>query len=470
MPASTVDTGSGNRRTQHATESPRYWSPRLWLLPLLVLLLLGGTGAALYIGGLGSPGANLNHFPIAVVNEDAGAEAPDGGGREDLGATITEQMQQGFAANDEIDLRTLSWDEAQDQMRTGRIHAAVVIPPSFSADALALVSGALTDTEVSRPAVSVYTNPLAGPLASSLATAAVDPALEQANENLGEQLTRSAQGARAEAQEELDRQLSSLDLPAQVEQEVSPDVSGTAADLLASPIQVTTTAYQTPQEGTALGMGAFFYSVLLMIVGIAGSVSIHFLVDSRLGVLPVELGPRFSLGPPARPARWATFFTKWGIVVLAALPTAGLMMWVAAAVGMPLPHGGWYFLTTWLSIITVSAVAFALITALGSAGMILSMIYVVFMGLPSASGVVPLQALPAFFRFIAPGEPLYQMTMANRAVLYFDADADAGLQSGIIGMLILIGIAVAVAMVFAVLYDRMLGRRGAQLAPSAPGR
>ena len=470
MPAHTDNNGSATRRVRHAKKRQPYYSPRLWLLPLLVLLLLGGTGTALYIGGLGSPGGHLNHFPIAVVDEDAGAEAPDGG-REDLGATITDQMRQGFSRNEEIDLRVLSWDEARDQMRNGRIHAAVVIPESFSADALALVNGTLTEDEVTRPAVTVYTNPLAGPLASSLATNAVNPALDQANKSVGEQLTSAAQSAQAAAQAELDRQLrtAGAELPTQLEQQLAPKVTGTSASLLSTPIQVTTTAYETPPEGTALGMGAFFYSVLLMIVGVAGSVAIHFLVDSRLGVLPIELGPRFVLGPPIRPPRWATFFTKWGIVALAALPTAGLMMWVAAAVGMPIPHGGWYFLTTWLSIVTVSAVTFALITALGSAGMILSMIYIVFMGLPAASGVVPLEALPGFFRFIARGEPLYQMTMANRAVLYFDADAGAGLQSGIIGMLILIVIAVIVAMLFAVIYERAFGRRKAQLAADGTG-
>ncbi|WAP50733.1 ABC transporter permease [Arthrobacter sp. ATA002] len=457
---SNTDSGSSPRRVRHAKEHHPYLSPRLWLLPLLVLLLLGGTGTALYIGGLGSPGNNLNHFPIAVVDEDAGAEAT-GGGREDLGATITDQMRQGFSRSDEIDLRVLSWDEARDQLEKGQIHAAVVIPESFSADALALVSGALSDSEVVRPSITVFTNPLAGPLASSLATNAVNPALEQANRNVGEQLTSAAQEAQSAAAAEQDRRLraAGADLPTQLEQQLAPRVAGTSADLLNDPIQVTTTAYETPQEGTALGMGAFFYSVLLMVVGVAGSVAIHFLVDSRLGVLPIELGPRFVLGPPVRPPRWVTFLTKWGIVVLAALPTAGLMMWVAAAVGMPLPHGVWYFFTTWLSIVTVSAVAFSLITALGSAGMILSMIYVVFMGLPAASGVVPLEALPGFFRFIARGEPLYQMTMANRAVLYFDADASAGLQSGIIGMLILIAIAVAVGLVFAFGYERAFGRR-----------
>ncbi|MCQ1987009.1 YhgE/Pip domain-containing protein [Arthrobacter sp. zg-Y844] len=443
-----------------------YWSPRFWLLPLLVLLLLGGAGTALYIGGLGSPGDHLKHFPLAVVNQDRGATPPDGGSPENLGQNITDQMQQGFAQNDEIDLRVLSWDEAQDQLRKGQIHGAVVIPESFSADALGLVSGALTDTEVTRPSITVYTNPLAGPLASTLGTAAVDPALEQANTGLGEQLTSAAEEAQAAARAEQQRELGELGLPAQVQEQVAPTVDGTSTDLLRAPIAVTTTAYETPPEGSALGMGAFFYSVLLMVVGVSGSVAIHFLVDSRLGVAPVEMGPRFALGPRVQPARWKTYLIKWGIVVLGALPTAGLMMWVASAVGMPIPHGGWFFLTTWLSIVTVSAVTTALITLFGSIGMVLSLIYVVFMGLPAATGVVPLEALPGFFTFIARGEPLYQMTMANRAVLYFDAEGDAGLQSGIIGMLILILIAVAVAMIFSVLYDRMFGRRRAELVPT----
>lgn len=469
MPAHTATDQSRTPPAAPPRGAGFYASPRTWLLPLLVLLLLGGAGTALYIGGLGSPGDHLKHFPIAVVNQDQGTETPDGG-REDLGQNITDQMKEGFGSSDKIELRVLSWDEAQNQMRRGQIHGTVVIPESFSADATALVGGSLSADEVTRPSITVYTNPQAGPLASSLATEAIEPALDQANRGLGEQLTRSAEEAQAQAQAELEGELGQLGtaLPAELEAQVSPKVTGTSADLLADPIAVKTSVYSPPPEGAALGMGAFFYSVLLMVVGVSGSVALHFLLDARLGVAPIELGPRFTLGPQRRPARWATYLIKWGIVVLGALPTAGLMMWVASAVGMPIPHGGLFFLTTWLSIVTVSAVTFALIAVFGSAGMILSLIYVVFMGLPSASGVVPLEALPGFFRFIARGEPLYQMTMANRAVLYFDAQASAGVQSGIIGMLIIILIAVAAALVFSVIYDRLLGRRGAQMPEAAP--
>lgn len=461
--------GDAHRTPAPPSKAGAYLSPRLWLLPLLVLLLLGGAGTALYIGGLGSPAKHLDRFPMAVVNQDAGTETP-AGERENFGASIADQMKQGFDASDEIELRELTWEQAQEQMGKGQIHGTVLIPESFSADAAGLVRGALEPQDASRPEITVYTNPLAGPLASSLGTSAVTPAVEQANRGLGEQLTASAQQAQRAAQEQLEVELGRLpaSLPAALEQQITPRIDATSADLLREPISVTTSVFHEPPDGAALGMGAFFYSVLLMVVGLSGSVALHFLVDSRLGVLPVELGARFVLGPNLRPARWETYLLKWGIVVLGALPTAGLMMWVATAVGMPIPHGGWFFLTSWLSIITVSAVTFALIFLLGSAGMVLSLIYVVFMGLPAASGVVPLEALPGFFRFIARGEPLYQMTMANRAVLYFDAQSDAGLQSGIIGMLVIMLIAVAVGLAASVAYDRLLGRRGALTAAGAP--
>lgn len=445
---------------------PRYYlSPRVWFLPLLALLLLGAVGIALYIGGLGNPAGNLHQFPIALVNSDKGASGPDGT-PQNFGQTITDQMQQGTSDTDEVDLRVLSWEDAQEQMGKGQVHTAVVIPESFTADAQALVSGALTPGDISRPSITVYSTPLAGPLASRLGTAVINPAVEQANTSLGQQLTAAAQDAQAQAQAQFQRQISQLGaaLPAQVEQQLEPAVDGTSAEVLRSPIEIISTSYQDPPEGSALGEGAFFYSVMLMVVGLSGTAAIHFLVDSRLGVAPVEMGPRFVLGPRLQPARWTAALVKWGIVVVGALPTAGIMMWVANAVGMPIPHGGLFFFTSWLSIVTVSAVMMALITLMGSAGMLVALVYVVFMGLPSATGVVPLEALPGFFRAIAPIEPLFHMTMANRAVLYFNADADAGVQSGILGLLVITAVAVVVAVIAAVLYDRRLGRRDAALS------
>jgi hypothetical protein len=48
-------------------------------------------------------------------------------------------------------------------------------------------------------------------------------------------------------------------------------------------------------------------------------------------------------------------------------------------------------------------------------------------GLATAGGTVPLQALPAVLRPLAQIEPLRQILDGTRAILYFDAQADAGL-------------------------------------------
>ncbi|MBD8043831.1 DUF3533 domain-containing protein [Arthrobacter sp. Sa2BUA2] len=461
MPAHNSLPGDAARPRRHRSESraAAFLSPLTWLLPLLVLLLLGGTGSALYIGGLGSPSGHLQHVPIAVVNRDQGSDA--GGTEQNFGQNITDTLTENFGKTDEIDLRPLNWDDAQHQLRSGQVYAAVVFNEDFSADAAGLVTSSLTASEASRPQVTLYTNPLASPLGSQLAGEAVEPALREASSSLGGQLESSAQAAQTEAQRSLDRQLAQVPLPAAVESSLAPQIDGTAETVLRDPIQVTETPFESPAQGEALGMGAFFYSVLLMVVGISGSVTLHFLIDSRLGVSPVELGTRFVLGPRLQPARWVTFLLKWGLMLAIAVPTAGLIMWIANLVGMPIPHGGWFFFSTWLSLATISAVTLGLVTLFGSAGLILSMIYVVFMGLPAATGVVPLEMLPGFFSFIARGEPLYQMTIANKAILYFDAEAGAGLQAGLIGMGIIILVFVVIALAAGLLYDRLFGVRSA---------
>ncbi|WP_312181192.1 DUF3533 domain-containing protein [Arthrobacter sp.] len=436
-----------------------YLSPRSWLLPLFVLLLLGGSGTALYLGGLGNPADHLKQLPVAVVNRDQGTQTPTG--QENFGQAITDTMVENFGKTDQIDLQPLSWEDAQSQLRAGRVFAAVVVEPDFSASAAGLVTASLTDAEASRPQISLYTNPLASPLASELAAGAVKPALTQASTSLGDQLQDSASQAQQAAAEAQGQELAQLGVPAEAQGALAPTIDGTSMALLRDPVQITQSEFQKPPDGAALGMSAFFYSVLLMVVGLSGSVTLHFLLDSRSGVLPVELGTRYVLGPRLLPGRWTTFLVKWGTASIAALPTAGLMMWTAHAVGMPIPHGGWFFFSSWLSIVTVAAVAFALVGIFGSAGMILSLIYVVFMGLPAATGVLPLQTLPGFFVFIARGEPLYQMTIANKAILYYDAEASAGLQAGLIGMGIIILISVVAALVFALLYDRTRGVRSA---------
>jgi hypothetical protein len=60
------------------------------------------------------------------------------------------------------------------------------------------------------------------------------------------------------------------------------------------------------------------------------------------------------------------------------------------------------------------------------------MLLFVYLALASSGGTVPVQALPSFFRFAASFEPLRQVLGGVRAILYFNAQADAGLTRGVV--------------------------------------
>ncbi len=76
------------------------------------------------------------------------------------------------------------------------------------------------------------------------------------------------------------------------------------------------------------------------------------------------------------------------------------------------------------------------------------------LALPSSGATVPLEALPSFYRFLSHFEPMRQLSDGVRSILYFDAQADAGLARG--WTMIAAGTALALAAGLAVtlLYDR----------------
>jgi ABC-type multidrug transport system permease subunit len=76
----------------------------------------------------------------------------------------------------------------------------------------------------------------------------------------------------------------------------------------------------------------------------------------------------------------------------------------------------------------VAAGTIVLFAVLGaSIGQLLAMLLFVYAGLATAGGTVPLQALPSVLQPLAQVEPLRQILDGARAILYFDAQADAGL-------------------------------------------
>ena len=466
-----------------------------WLLPMLAIIAVGVIGTALYLGGLSSPDKNFKEFPIAVVNQDQGAEVPQANGKttqENLGADLVSEFVDKAAEDDKIDLRELSMEEVQEQLDRGELYAAVVVPESFSEDTVSLIEGSLTEGNAARPEVTVYTDPQAGSLGTRLATGAVEPGVQEASKALGEQLTESVapaedaaynkvlqqlQQSQKQQSEQLSRQAaqggpevqqfaqqvqkSQEGSAEQIAKELAPTVSSVAKDTLKDPVNMVSKAYNDLPDGTALGMSAFYYSILLLVVGFSGSVALNLLMDGRMGMAPFEMGPFFKDYPRAVLPRPVGFLMKWLTFVVAALSASALMMWVASAVGMPVPHGFLVFLLGWLAMSTVSAIVLALISVGGSVGMLLCLVYLVFMGLPSAGAVVPLEAVPGFFRAIAPFEPLHHIFTSVRSALFFDAIPEAGLTTGVIGLSIMLVVALLVGLLGGWAYDKRVGLRGA---------
>ena len=467
-----------------------------WILPMLAVLAVGVIGTALYLGGLSSPDKHFKEFPIAVINQDKGADVPqaDGGtSRENLGKDLVQKFADKAAEDDKIDLRQLSPEDARAQLDRGELYAAVEVPESFSEDTVSLIEGSLTRGNAARPEVTVYTDPQAGSLGTRLATGAVEPGVREASKALGEQLTESVAPAEERAynqvlqqlQQSQQQQSQQLQRQAaqggpevqqfaqqvqkaqegsaeQIAKELSPTVSSVAKDTLRDPVNMVSKAYNDLPEGTALGMSAFYYSILLLVVGFSGSVALNLLMDGRMGMAPFEMGPVFRDYTRAVLPRPVGYLMKWLTFVVAAAPTSALMMWVASSVGMPVPHGFLVFLLGWFAMSTVSAIVLALLSVGGSVGMLVSMVYLVFMGLPSAGAVVPLEAVPGFFRAIAPIEPLHHIFTSVRSALFFDAIPEAGLTTGVIGLAIMLVVALAVGLLGGWGYDKWVGLRGAE--------
>jgi ABC-type multidrug transport system permease subunit len=73
-----------------------------------------------------------------------------------------------------------------------------------------------------------------------------------------------------------------------------------------------------------------------------------------------------------------------------------------------------------------------LFAVLGTRGQLLALLIFVYLGLASAGGTVPRQALPGWLELVSEIEPLRQILAGTRSILYFNAAGNAGLTRGLI--------------------------------------
>jgi YhgE/Pip-like protein len=378
----------------------------IWMIPLIVGSIMLVLITVFYIGSVVDPVAHLRGLPVSIVNQDTGAGI--GPRRVDLGA----QLQSGLSASRTVStllaLTPQRLPAAERRMNQNGAYATVVIPPNFTASLLSLTGAPVSAaTPVGKPTVELLANRRAGTVGVGLADGVVTPAIVAASHRIGRQLLAASRPA--------------------------PAAGTTTAAVLADPITLTSVDYRPLPPHSALGLSAFYVALLALMCGFLAATIINATVDAATGYATTDIGPRWRQRAPLPINRWQTLLTKWAMALPVTGLLAGLVVVVAAGVlGMDAPNGGLLWLFVWLAALSVAVGTLVLLAVLGTQGQLLALLIFVYLGLASAGGTVPLQALPGSLKLVSEIEPLRQILAGTRSILYFNAAGSAGLTRGLI--------------------------------------
>ncbi|MFE2275615.1 YhgE/Pip family protein [Streptomyces lavendulae] len=412
--------------------------PRLWIGTGLIAAVVSMLFALLYVGGNVNPKGNLRDLPVALVNADSGADA--GGRHVNLGDQVVAGIQKAAEGDKSFDWQVVSREEADKRLGRGKVFGALVIPKDFSATVAALGSPqpAPQGKAATPPTLTVLTNQSAGSIGSSMSSQAAQKAAHAASAQIGQELLKQAAAQKAP-------------LP-------------TAAQLkLADPVTVTVADGHPVGSRSAMGLSAFYYALVLVVCGMLGANLVNSQVDTALGYLHTDYGPVRKREPVQHTSRVRTLAVGIALMLGMAL-VMGTLVEVATVgiLDMDASHLGLLWLYSVATIAVVGIGGLALFAAFGTPGMLLATIVFVAMAVPSSGATVPLQALPGFFRTLSEFEPLRQLTEGTRAILYYGAQADAGLTRAWASM----GIALVAALVFGFAVTRLYDRKGLHRIPS----
>ena len=188
--------------------------------------------------------------------------------------------------------------------------------------------------------------------------------------------------------------------------------------------------YEPLPENSGLGMSAFYYALVLVLIGFIGASLVSPLVDSALGFLPSEVGPLVERQPYTAVSRRATFLAKAAMLVAAAPIAAVVIELVATLVGVSVssPITLWAFSSAVIAAVGTSALAVLAIFGPGI-GSLVNTLFFVALSMVSSGGTVPLEATPGFFRWFSEIAPFRHVVDGTRSLFYFDGNLSAGLGS-----------------------------------------
>ncbi len=393
---------------------------RFWALPILGTLALLSALSAFYLGGTLQPMTNLRHFPVAIINEDAGP----------TGAQVVKGLLAGFD-HDAYDVRVLDPDQAKKQLDNAQVYGVTVIPPNFSSKLQAYAKSAITPGRVERAVIVVSTNPRAGTLGASIAGQTLQREVALIDQRVGQRLSQEI-----------------------AEQTGKKPEPGAVALMLANPVEVKSTVHNALPNGTGNGLSAFYYALLLLLAGFIGSIVVSLSVNSMLGIAPTEFRPAYPRSDNV--SRFRSLLIKWTMIAVVALLTSAACVLIGANLGMPIQNSVALWLFGAFAILAVGVASTSLIAAMGAVGVVVSLFVFVILGIPTAGATVPLEATPAWFEWLARFEPLHQVFVGARSMLYLGGRADAGLSQSLTwsaaGLLI--------SVLFGAFVTRLYDRRG----------
>ena len=367
----------------------------LWRIPVIVGSIFLVLMTAFYISSVVNPVGHLRGLPVSLVNEDAGATI--GPRHIDLG----DQLQSGLAGSHTVSkllsIRPEQLAAAEDRMNHNGAYATVVIPPNFTASLLSLTGRRLPPgTTAGKPTVKVLTNQRAGSVGVQLASGILQPAIARASHVIGRH------GAASPGRRIGDR-----------------GGAGRSAHLSKRRVPAAALARRARSERV-------YIALLTRMCGFIAATIINATVDAATGYATTDIGPKWRQRTALPVNRWQTLLTKWAM----ALPVTALLTGVMLAVAVGLfridaPHAGYLWLFTWLAAASVAAGTLVLFAALASQAQLVALLQFVYLGLASAGGTVPLQALPGPLRLASQVEPLRQILDDVRSILYFNAAGSA---------------------------------------------
>jgi YhgE/Pip-like protein len=399
----------------------------LWVTVIAITSVLIVLMTVIYVGSVVDPVDHLHGLPVLVVNEDAGGAV--GARHVDIGAQVVAALEHSSAVSSRLSLDSVTMTEARERMDSNGAYATIVIPRNLTASTLALYGVKVTGGPTAAlPTIRLLANVRAGSLGVSLATEVADPALAVVSRVVGQTVTP-----------------------------LTPATSPSEAALQANPLTVVSVSYRPLPPHSALGLSAFYISLLAIMCGFLGGTLINATVDGALGYATNEIGPKWQQRMPVRITRWQTLLAKWAMaLVVPPILTALLLLVSIGLLGMDASHIVllWVFLAFGAVVIAMGTLV--LFAALGNLGQLVAMLVFVYLALASSGGTIPLEALPGILRFAANFEPLRQILDGTRSILYFNASGAAGLTRGFV----LTGVGIMVWLVLGLAVTRWYDYRG----------